>query len=287
MADRPAAPRRRARLVRPRGKRGGAKHRKSSKAGAAVSEHAKVIAQYHALEKKIARAPPDERAQLVAEQRALGGLAAYQDQSSTGGAVVRGGESGKWCVKVLKELWPLSRKVRLLDVGAIAGTAYAAWPGFVETTSMDLHPRADHVIACDFFDFPVPADDAHKFDVVGLSLVLNFVGDLHRRGAMLVHAHQYLRPGGYVYVVLPLACVANSRYMSHQHFRSLVRSVGYDVVRQEDSQRLTRWLLQQRDPQATEAARRDVASLFWDGTVFKKRELRAGAQRNNFCILYP
>ena len=66
-----------------------------------------------------------------------------------------------------------------------------------------------------------------------------------------------------------------------------MRSVGYDVVRQEDSQRLTRWLLQQRDPQATEAARRDVASLFWDGTVFKKRELRAGAQRNNFCILYP
>ncbi|WFD21331.1 25S rRNA (adenine(2142)-N(1))-methyltransferase [Malassezia caprae] len=281
----PPARRRRARLVRPRGKRGGAKHRKSARG--IKSEHAKVIAQYHALEKKIARAPPNERARLVAEQRALGGLAAYQDQSTTGGAVIRGGESGKWCVKVLKEIWPLHRRVQLLDVGAIAGTAYAAWPGFVEATSIDLHPRADHVIASDFFDFPVPADDAQKFDVVGLSLVINFVGDLHRRGAMLVHAHQYLRPGGYVYVVLPLACVTNSRYMTHEHLGAIVQSVGYDIVRQEDSQRLTRWLLQQRDPRATNAVSPDVAALFWDGTVFKKRELRAGAQRNNFCILYP
>lgn len=282
-----AAPRRRKRLVRPRGKRGGAKHRKVAKSTASATEHAKIIAQYHALEKQIARAPPNERARLIAEQRALGGLTAYQDQSTTGGAAVRGGESGKWCVKVLKELWPLSRKIQLLDVGAIAGTAYTAWPGLVQATSIDLHPRAEHVIASDFFDFPVPMDDAHMYDVVGLSLVLNFVGDLHRRGAMLMHAHQYLRTGGYVYVVLPLACVANSRYMTHEHFRAIVQSMGYDVVRQEDSLRLTRWLLQQRDPKASEAGHQDIASLFWDGTLFKKRELRAGAQRNNFCMLYP
>ncbi|WFD28783.1 25S rRNA (adenine(2142)-N(1))-methyltransferase [Malassezia nana] len=272
---------RRARRVRPRGRRGGVKHRKP----AAASTHAQVIAQYHALEKQLARATPEERDKLRAAQRALGGLAVYQDQSVTGGAVDRGGESGKWCVKVLKELWPLSRKIRLLDVGAIAGTAYARWPGLVDVTSLDLQPRADHVIQSDFFDFPVPNDDMEKYDVVGLSLVLNFVGDLHRRGAMLAHAHQYLRAGGFVYVVLPLACVNNSRYMTHAHFRAMVHSIGYDVVRQEDSAQLTRWLLQQRDH--VPGTPPDTTLPYWDGTVFKKRELRGGAHRNNFCVLYP
>ena len=64
---------------------------------------------------------------MLAEQQALGGLEVYQNQSTTGGAVLRGGESSKWCAKILMELWPFSRRIQLLDVGAIAGTAYAKW----------------------------------------------------------------------------------------------------------------------------------------------------------------
>lgn len=37
------------------------------------------------------------------------------------------------------------------------------------------------MIQCDFFDVPIPSDDK-KFDVVGLSLVVNFEGSLTRRG---------------------------------------------------------------------------------------------------------
>ena len=294
------APRKKNKLIRPRGKRGGVKHRpKGKKASHTPTKHAELIAKYHTLEKQIARASPRERAALLAEQQALGGLQVYQDQSTTGGAPIRGGESGKWCVKILKQIWPLARPVRLLDVGAIAGTAYAKWPTFVHVTSIDLHPRADHVIQSDFFEYPIPSSPEDCFDLVGLSLVINFVGDLHKRGRcfpatdvlgqMLLHAHRYLRPGGYLYVVLPLACVTNSRYMTHDHFRKIVHACGYDVVENEDSVRLTRWLLQQRerpDGKTFSSSLTDV-SPFWDGTVFKKRELQAGARRNNFCILVP
>lgn len=282
---------RRPRLVRPRGKRGGAKNRRRARAAA---PHAEKIARYHTLEKQIARAAdPGERAALVEEQERLGGLAVYQDQSTTGGDKLRGGESGKWCAKVLREVLPDGAHIRLLDVGAIAGTAYTKWRSWIDTTSIDLNPRAPHVAKCDFFDWPLPASDAERYDVVSLSLVVNFVGDLHRRGEMLMHAHHYLRPGGYVCLILPLACVTNSRYMTHEHLGALVRSAGFTVERNEDSRRLTRWLLRQAAPRNASPAPAHLTLAeaarfrFWDDTPFKKRELVPGATRNNFCILLP
>lgn len=108
---------------------------------------------------------------------------------------------------------------RILDVGAIAGTAYAKFP-WVSDTPIDLNPRSARVIRADFFQFPTPdmeeeaareAEKEHaqkmlvqeqegeaereememdgrwraKFDVVSLSLVVNFVGDLRERGESL------------------------------------------------------------------------------------------------------
>lgn len=52
----------------------------------------------------------------------------------------------------------------------------------IDTTCIDLNPQAPHVQKFDFFDFPIPTMNKDKFDVVGLSLVLNFVGGLGRRG---------------------------------------------------------------------------------------------------------
>lgn len=74
-------------------------------------------------------------------------------------------------------------QLRILDVGAISGTAYADWD-FIEATCIDLNSQAPHVVQCDFFDYPVPSTDG-LFDVVGLSLVVNFVGSLTKRGRLI------------------------------------------------------------------------------------------------------
>lgn len=162
-------------LVRPRGKRGGAKNRSAT--------FAKKIAQYHTLEKQLAQtSDARERKRLKAQQEALGGLAVYQDHSLVGGDKLRGGESAKWCVQVLRELVEPHAHLKVLDVGAIAGTSYAKWSSWITPTYIDLNPRADHVHQCDFFAWPT----GETYDLVGLSLVINFVGDLRLRGACML-----------------------------------------------------------------------------------------------------
>jgi len=58
-------------------------------------------------------------------------------------------------------------------------------PTAASVTSIDLNPQAKHVQKYDFFDFPLPGPDDKLYDVLGLSLVLNFVGDLRKRGKTL------------------------------------------------------------------------------------------------------
>ena len=90
-------------------------------------------------------------------------------------------------------------------------------------------------------------------------------------------------------LILPLPCVANSRYLTHEHLRALLSSAGYEIVVTDDSKRLTRLLLRQKPARklapAGETLREVARHRFWDGRVYRKRELVSGAARNNFCIL--
>ncbi|GAA5821934.1 hypothetical protein JCM3770_003582, partial [Rhodotorula araucariae] len=261
-----------------------------------------LIRAFHAIEKQLASpalTDPAERKKLEAERERLGGLETYQNASVHGGDKSRGGESSKWLVKQIKDLkigvepkgevqekpkvepkiladgtkvWPKveRKKLRLLDVGAIAGTAYAGYP-WISATSIDLNPHAAHVIKSNFFDFPAPTAAEDKYDVVALSLVVNFEGSLVNRGHMLVHAHSYLTPSGYLYLVLPLPCLTNSRYLSHERLTALLASTGWKMVKQHDSARLTYWLVQRTADGP-------------DGNEWKREQVRKGAQRNNFVI---
>lgn len=188
-----------------RGKRAGKKHRskqeqkKLEDAEKAASEHARKIALFHSLEKRIARASGKELIALKAEQEALGGLKEYQKASLHG---ARHGDSSKWLITTLEKLHG-RRPTRLLDVGAIAGTSYKKYKS-IQPTYIDINPQADHVIKADFLEFPEPEE---LFDVVCLSLVLNYVGSIEDRAEMIQRAHLFTQPEGYLYVVLPLACV--------------------------------------------------------------------------------
>ena len=105
-------------LRRPRGKRGGIKNRKDKSStsvkltstegkqnGKLTGMHAMQIAQFHTLEKQLAQTQDEkERAKILKQQEALGGLQAYQDASLFGGDKQRGGETGKWCAQQLMEI---------------------------------------------------------------------------------------------------------------------------------------------------------------------------------------
>ncbi|KWU41086.1 hypothetical protein RHOSPDRAFT_11898, partial [Rhodotorula sp. JG-1b] len=237
------------------------------------------IRRFHAIEKQLASpalTDPEERKKLEREREQLGGLETYQAASQHGGDKTRGGESSKWLVKQIKDLKIGLPKLRLLDVGAIAGTAYAGYP-WISTTSIDLNPLSDSVLRYNFFDFPVPTQEEEKYDIVALSLVMNYEGSLVNRGHMLLHAHDYLLPHGYLYLVLPLPCLTNSRYLSHARLTSILTSTGWTVERQHDSAKLTYWLLR-RSGERGEGEDRD-------GKEWKREVVRKGAQRNNFCVL--
>ena len=114
--------------------------------------------------------------------------------------------------------------LRLLDVGAIRrryqtsdDSRIADLPVAIDLVAIDLRSDDPGVREIDFFDFvsehggsvDAPED---LFDVVVLSLVVNFVPDPRKRGDMLRQAASLLRPGGLLFLALPLACVENSRY---------------------------------------------------------------------------
>lgn len=90
---------------------------------------------------------------------------------------------------------------------------------------------------------------------------------------MLRHAHSFLKPTGYLYLVLPLPCISNSRYMDNDRLTGILATLGWTSVKQHDSNRLTFWLLKK------------LGDGKGDEKIWKKEEVRSGAQRNNFCIV--
>jgi 25S rRNA (adenine2142-N1)-methyltransferase len=237
-------------LRRPRGKRGGAKNQKKPKSSISAeasdpkagikaapepSAHSLLIANFHTIEKKLSQTTDEkEKKKLIAEREALGGLKAYQDASLIGADSSKGGESGKWIVKALKEVLGSERRdIKLLDVGSLSGTAFIKYP-WIKAKSIDINPRGEDVEKIDFFKLPVASSEEEKYDVVSFSLVINFVGDIQERAKMLLQAHRHVKKGGHLALILPLACVANSRYCTHQRLEEILESLGWKVVHHDE-----------------------------------------------------
>ena len=108
----------------------------------------------------------------------------------------------------------------------------------------------------------------------------------------MVRAHGYLKPRGWLYLVLPLACVSNSRYLDHERLRGILGSCGWDVVVQDDSAKLTRWLVRRKEEEQVKGKGGKKKGKkgergegpWWDGKRWKKEEIKVSATANNFCI---
>lgn len=269
--------------------------RKSSKATR------NLINKHHQLHKSRAAAVAAGDHKLVGgidgQLQQLGGLEAYQAASLTGQDKDRGGDSSEKLVEWLRKYNFVDRArtklaLRVLEVGALSSqNAISRMVGkAVETIKrIDLHSQEPGVIEeVDFMTFPIPDADVLKYDIVSLSLVLNYVPDAAGRGEMLRRTTEFLRQHGTtgsttgadvpsplpcLFVVLPRPCLSNSRYMTHDHFVSIMDSLGYEILERHESQKLSytlfRWHSDKQESRKT----------------FKKVEINPGRTRNNFAVI--
>jgi len=266
-----------------------------------------VIREHHTLQKQLSQAISTNNASLVTSLRsqidAIGGLPTYQRASILGQSAIRGGDSSKvlmeWLTPLLKRKFThvttqSHQKLRMLEVGALSVDNACSRSGFFDVERIDLHSQHADILEQDFMARPTPESGKlqHEgFDVVSLSLVVNYVGDAKKRGDMLRRVGSFVRmrfdmereeieekgkmeevfPA--LFLVLPAPCVSNSRYFDEETLERIMVHEGYKLVQKKLSKKLVYYLWQFK---GVEKIRRQSV---------KRVELRPGGARNNFSIV--
>lgn len=250
-----------------------------------------LINTHHQLEKKrrqaIDRKDVETEAALAAEIAKLGGLDHYQQASLQGQSIDRGGDTSKILLDwlPLKHMKNLSRPLRMLEVGALSTRNACSISGIFDMVHIDLNSQEPGIQQQDFMERPLPSDDSDRFDMISLSLVLNFVPDAAGRGEMLKRTLSFLRLGEgslagtseallpALFVVLPRSCVDNSRYFTDERFRELMTMLGYEKLQSKKTQKLDYSLW------------RRVTTYPTRLREFTKKEINPGRTRNNFAVI--
>lgn len=248
------------------------------------------IRSFHQLNKALATAEAKGDGKQADELRrqiaSLGGLESYQIASIQGQAMDRGGDSSvvlmEWLhdVKTVK----VGRKLRMLEVGVLSTQNACSRSGIFDITRIDLNSQGEGILKQDFMIRPLPTSDEERFDVLSLSLVLNFVPSPAGRGEMLERTCFFLTSSvnaqfGYddsfpsLFLVLPAACTTNSRFMNEERLALLMASLGYALRQRKQTNKLVYYLWTLRDEPEPLRQR------------FEKKEVNSGRSRNNFCIV--
>ncbi|MCJ1349179.1 hypothetical protein MMC31_007415 [Peltigera leucophlebia] len=270
-----------------------------------------IIRNHHTLQKRLASAISIGDTQLITSLRAQieanGGLTLYQRASIQGQSPERGGDSGVVLKRWIGEQYEPSEnaEIRMLEVGALKVDGVCSRTPYFSVERIDLRSQHPEIKTQDFMQRPLPSTPAEYFDIVSLSLVLNYVGTPLGRGEMLLRVEKYLRrrkihgsvgndlqegamasrsgqganqllPS--LFLVLPAPCVTNSRYLNEDKLEAMLNSIGYEMARKKLSAKLIYYLF--RLVQGHEA------SLNTKGQQWKKEEIRKGGKRNNFAIVF-
>ncbi|KAE9374492.1 hypothetical protein N431DRAFT_372105 [Stipitochalara longipes BDJ] len=252
------------------------------------------IRTHHTLEKERAKAlaagDDAKAAALAAEIKLQGGIEAYQRASLIGQTNERGGDSSKvlmeWLepiVPTLKELFTGGKPLRMLEVGALSLSNACSKTRLFHMERIDLNSQAEGITQQDFMKRPLPRDELEKFDIISLSLVLNYVPDPIGRGRMLLQTLKFLKSAQYVgqlqdclpslFLVLPAPCVTNSRYLNENRLEAIMESLDYVNVKKKLSNKLVYYLWRMKSSTAKRTS------------TFKKVEIRSGKSRNNFAVV--
>ncbi|KAI8584181.1 hypothetical protein K450DRAFT_168729 [Umbelopsis ramanniana AG] len=252
------------------------------------TETARLIRRFHVLNKELAKLKGEtnssqtgkRRQSILSEMESMGGLDWYQRASKLGQSKARGGDSSKWLMGVLqRESIPERYKdqpMQLLDVGALSPFNYEKYK-WIKTTPIDLNPQHHLIQQQDFLQMPPPEKEDERYDIVCLSLVVNFVGDPVDRGTMLLHTRAFFPSSPtnprLLYFVVPLPCITNSRYFTHDHLLAMMDSIGYTkCIDYHHSNKLGYYLF-------------ELSSIVSETPSWKKKLLKDAKGCNNFSIV--
>jgi 25S rRNA (adenine2142-N1)-methyltransferase len=99
---------------------------------------------------------------------------------------------------------------------------------------------------------------------------------------MLIHTRDFLTLPSisnrlhYLFLVVPLPCVNNSRYMTHEHLLTMMKSIGYSkCIHHHFSNKLAYYLFEL-------TAVPNTKKLNWKKKILPGKE---GGGRNNFAVV--
>ena len=250
-----------------------------------------IIRSHHTLHKAHAKAVENEdaaRADEIGNRIAAnGGLQSYQLASTLGQSSDRGGDSSKVLVDWLKPVFQVAsaqiERLRLLEIGALGTKNACSQIGGLEVMRIDLRSQQPGIQEIDFMLLPEPKLRTDRFDIISLSLVLNFVPEPYARGEMLKRIPKFLRTPDStshdgllpcLFLVLPLPCVSNSRYLTEGRLEEMMRSLSFTLTKSKKTSKLIYMLWRFCPAQAVSSS-----------VAFKKEEVRSGGLRNNFAII--
>ena len=157
-------------------------------------------------------------------------------------------------------------------------------------TCIDLNPMGPDVIKYDFFDFfqdyvihkNVNNElNIHKggYNCIVLSLVVNFLGSPHKRGDMLfkVHIQICLTKGGLLFLVLPSACINNSRYFDMEVLTQLMGLfINFKLLSSKVTKKLLLAIFELEKPNTNR----------FNFYFPRFKNIKQGKNRNNFSIIF-
>ncbi|GAB7343621.1 hypothetical protein MBLNU457_1617t1 [Dothideomycetes sp. NU457] len=253
-----------------------------------------LIRSHHRLHKALAdaeKAGDQQKIESLRQQIELqGGLKKYQQASLQGQASDRGGDSSRLLLDWVNPLLTENKtKIRLLEVGALSTSNACSRSNLFSVTRIDLNSQAKGIQQQDFMERPLPTSNEEKFDMLSLSLVVNYVPDSNGRGEMLRRTCKFLNTDHRIqhdesgtrqvtpslFLVLPAPCIFNSRYMDEARLTEIMESLGYHMDERKLTAKLIYYLW------SYEPSR----SVRKPHTTFPKKEVNPGAKRNNFSIV--
>jgi 25S rRNA (adenine2142-N1)-methyltransferase len=131
----------------------------------------------------------------------------------------------------------------LLDASSLKHPTSGKSKFKIHVKAIDIHSMVPgRIQEQDFLTLP----NKERFHVIVCSMVLNCVTTPQDRGKMCVKLYHHLKPGGFLFLTIPLFCLSKSAFLTPQLFEKLLgeTGVGFTIKETKKSPRIAFFILQ-------------------------------------------